>query len=344
MVAHRNEGPFTLLAGEALVANRFVLISSGTAMYADASEEPIGITAGIAASGAPVTIYPLNGTIAKVTAAGAVADGAALYVANDGKIDDTALGKQIGINLKGAAAETGEIFPAVVWGPRGGSDHFSSSIKGMLRMADDFFTYDPTATVGGYAAVSDGGAVDVGDASGGVLSIASTGNDNDETYISSMHEVFLIEATKNLAFEARVKLTEAAVDDANIIVGLSDTVAANSLLDNGAGPMASYDGVVFFKVDGGTVWQAETSNAGVQVTDTNAGAFTTAAWTVLRIEVDFNDGVTASVRFYVNGVIGATSTLTIAGLAEMHVLMGVKAGGANAETLLVDYWEVVADR
>ncbi len=36
--------------------------------------------------------------------------------------------------------------------------------------------------------------------------------------------------------------------------------------------------------------------------------------------------------------------LTIAGLAEMHLLMGDKAGSGNAETLLVDKWRLVMER
>lgn len=342
-LAHINNGPFTLTSGEALAAARLVKISSSTAIYADAGDEPIGITTEAVASGALSAIRPLNGGIQTVTASKAISSGAAIYAANDGKVSDAAVGKQLGIALAAATGDGGRI-PAIIWGPRGGNDILSA--KGTVcEFFDDFFNYDDTASVGKWAETHDGTpATGESDAVNGVLSMATGATDNNETYIASIAECWKFQADKRLFFEARVKLTEANTDDANIIVGLSDTVGADSLLDDGAGPMASYDGAVFFKVDGGTVWQAETSNAGTQDTDTNAGAFTSASWHKLSIYYDYNDGTTAQVYFYVDGVLGATLDLTIAGLEEMHILLGAKAGDANAETLLVDYVHVAAER
>ena len=178
-----------------------------------------------------------------------------------------------------------------------------------------------------------------------MLSIASGATDNNESYVSSEHEIFKFQTDKKLYFEARIKLTEAATDDANFIVGLSDTVAADSLLDNGAGPMASYDGACFFKVDGGTTaMQFECSNAGTQDTETNVGTFTSGSWHILGFTYDYADGVTASITPYVNGTAGTAVTMLISGLEEMHILLGVKAGGANAETLLVDYVLIQCER
>lgn len=204
--------------------------------------------------------------------------------------------------------------------------------------SDDFFAFDPTATVGKYTIVEDGTPTQAQiDAAGGVLSIACDVNDNDEAYVSSVAENWLFAASKPLWFEARVALTEAATNKANIIVGLSDTVGANSLLDNGAGPMASYDGAAFFKVDSGTVWQFETSNAGTQVTNSSAGAFVTSTWYRLGFVWDPADGTTGSVTPYLDGVAGTAHAVTISGMDEMHILLGVKAGSAAAETLRVDY-------
>jgi hypothetical protein len=339
-LAFVNDGPFTLTAGEALAAVRFIKLSASTAVYADAGDEPIGVTTQAVASGAMSACRPLNGGIQTVTASKAISAGAALYVAADGCVSDAAVGKQIGIAL-GAATGAGGRIAACIWGPRGGNDLLSG--KGnVCEFFDDFFTFDEADDW--IDSVSDGGTIDQIDAVNGVLSIATGGVDENESYVSSLAEDWLFQTDKRLFFEARVKLTEANTDDANIIVGLSDTVAADSLLDAGAGPMASYDGAVFFKVDGGTVWQAETSNAGTQATDTSAGTFNDGDWTKLTILYDYNDGVTANVYFYVDGVLGATLELTIAGLAEMHILLGAKAGGGNAETLLVDYVHVAAER
>ena len=336
------DGPFTLTSGEALAAHRFIKLSGGTAVYADAGDEPIGITTEAVASGVLVACKPLDGKIKKVTASKAISAGAAIYVTTDGKVSDAAVGTQIGILMLATTADGGRQ-PAIVWGPRGGSDMLSA--KGtLIEYFDDFFGYDNTATVGDYAEVSDAGTIAQTDANGGVLSIATGATDENESYVSSIAEIFKFATDKRLFFEARVKLTEANTDDANIIVGLSDTVAADSLVDAGAGPMASYDGAVFFKVDGGTVWQFETSNAGTQLTNTNIGDFSDGTWHKLGFMYDYNDGVTAIVTPYLDGVAGTAKNLTIAGLEEMHILLGAKAGDANAETLLVDYVHVAVER
>ena len=211
---------------------------------------------------------------------------------------------------------------------------------------DDFFAYDDTATVGNYVKVADsGGSETISDAAGGVFAIATDGDDNDEVYISSIKEFFLFAADKPIWFQARVKLAEAATDDSNIIIGLSDTVGANTLLDNGAGPAASYDGAVFFKVDGGTVWQFESSNAGTQVTTSSAGAFVTDTWYEIGFIFDpTTAGTTGIITPYLDGVAGTAQNITLSGLQEMHILLGAKAGGANAETLQVDYVRCVQIR
>jgi len=341
-LAWSNDGPFTLTSGEALAADRLILLSSSTAKYADGGEEPIGLTQEAVAITKPVAIEPLDGKIHKVTGSKAISAGAAIYVTTDGKVSDAAVGKQIGILLEAITADGGKA-AAIIWGPRGGMDFYSSK-KSIIEYFDDMFTYDTTFD---WAVVEDAGATGgdkITDAVGGVVQIGCDGDDNDECYVSSKAEVFKFQTNKRLFFEARVKLTEANTDDANIIIGLSDTAAADSLVDDGAGPMASYDGAVFFKVDGGTVWQFETSNAASQETLTNAGAFTSGSWHTLGFLYDYNDGVTASVTPYVDGVAGTAQDLTISGLEEMHILLGVKAGGANEEALLVDYVHVVEDR
>jgi len=342
-LAYETEGPFTITAGEALVADRLVLLSSSTAMYADGGEEPIGLTTDVIASGSPASIKPLDGRVKKVTGSKAISAGAAIYPTTDGKVSDAAVGKQIGILLTAITADGGK-GAAIVWGPRGGNDMFSSTHKTLIEYFDDFFEYDTTIN---WAVVEDAGAGTgdvLTDAAGGVLNVGCDGDDNDECYVSSVAEVFKFQTTKKIYFECKIKLTEANTDDANFIIGLSDTVAADSLVDNGAGPMASYDGAVFFKVDGTMKIQFETSNAAAQVTNATLADFVSATDYVLGILYDYNDGVTAKVTPYVNGVAGTAHDLTIAGLEEMHVLMGVKAGDVAEENLLVDYVHVIAER
>ena len=344
-MAYENEGPFTLASGEALEADRLVKLSGITAVYADAGDEPIGLTEAAVAITTLVGIKPLNGVVRKVTGSKAISAGAAFYAAADGKVSDAAVGKQLGITLAAITADGGKA-PAIVWGPRGGNDMLSSKLA-VIEFVDDFFQYDPTATVGKYAVVEDAGATGgdkLIDGVGGLLSIGCDGDDNDECYVSSMVECFKFAADKWLYFEVHVKLTEANTNAANFIIGLSDTVGADSLVDDGAGPMASYDGAVFFKVDGTMKIQFETSNAGDQVTNADVEDFVTATDYVLGFLFDPNDGVTGKITPYVDGVAGTTHDITLAGLEEMHVLMGSKAGGANEEALVVDAVHVVQVR
>ena len=342
MGAYRNPGPISVISGEALVADRLCLLTSSTAKYADGGEVPVGLSTEPVASGVKTSLRLLTSSIEVVTVSKSISANAALYVTTDGKVSDAEVGPQIGIAIEAATANNAKI-PALIWSIAGSSPVVSG--LGQIIFKDDFFRYDNTATVGGYAEVSDGGTIANIDGNGGILSIACGGTAENESYVSSLTEVFKFQTDKNGFFEARVKLTEANTDEANIIVGLSDTVGADSLLDADAGPMASYDGAVFFKVGGGgVVWQFESSNAGTQDTEVSVGAFTDAAWHTLGFRYEFKDGVTATITPYVNGVAGTPVTLTISGLEEMHLLMGVKAGSSNAETLLVDYIYYTQDR
>lgn len=279
----------------------------------------------------------------EATLAGAITDvGRKVYASDDGTLTFTAAGNtRVGKVIRYINSTTMMVeFETAL------ADSHARDTS-IIDFFDDFFTYDPTATVGGYAVVEDAGAGGgdvISDAAGGVLSVGCDGDDNDECYVSSIAEIFKFQTNKNLEFECKIKLTEANTDDANWIIGLSDTVAANSLLDDGAGPMASYDGAVFFKVDGTMKIQFESSNAGTQVTNATLADFVSGTDYVLGFKYNCGDGTTGTITPYVNGVAGTAHSITIAGLEEMHVLMGVKAGGANEEALLVDYVSVQAER
>lgn len=208
--------------------------------------------------------------------------------------------------------------------------------------------------------LTDSGTATVGDAAGGILTIAPSDGtvvDNDEAYLVSTAELFLVAADKPIVIEGRLKFTEANTDDANVIFGLMDAAGANSLLDDGGGPAASYDGAVFFKVDGGTRWQVESSNATTQTT-TDTEYTAGAEYHTLRIEITPISSADASVTFWIDEAGGQDAiqcrenganprtpaikhTLAISGMQEMHVIAGMKNGDdTNVESLLVDYISV----
>ena len=214
-----------------------------------------------------------------------------------------------------------------------------------MLFRDDFLSVNNVATTGLWKIVKDGSVSQtILDAHGGWVNIVTDVNDNDEVYMATQGESYLFAASKPVWFEAKVKLTEANTDDANIIVGMMDAAGANSLLDNGAGPAASYSGAVWCKVDGGTVWQFETSNAGTQVTTASAGAFASGTEYRLGFVFDPGAGTTGTITPYLNGVEGTAHSITLASLTEMRLVLGVKAGGGNAETLKVDYVQALAVR
>lgn len=210
---------------------------------------------------------------------------------------------------------------------------------------DDFDELNVVATTGRYVVVKDGAvAGSVLDRAGGWAQIITDVNDNDEFYLASIGEAWLFAAGKPLWFEAKVELTEAATNASNIIVGVTDANGANALLDNGGGPAASYSGAVWFKVDGSLAWQFETSNAGTQVTNATAGTMVSGTAYRLGFIFDPGDGTTGNVTPYLDGVAGTAHNITLASLTEMNLLIGVKTGGARAETLKCDYMQALQVR
>jgi len=220
---------------------------------------------------------------------------------------------------------------------------------------DDFFWYDPTATVGKWAVVEDAGATTGDkpiDGVGGWVNIGPDGDEHDEIYVSSANECFKVEAGKRLYFEAKVKPVEADTNEMCWCVGLSDTVAANTITDAGA-MAASFDGIVFFKGSGGLTFDFIASNGSNQDTASEVGTETSGTAVRLGFLVEPGldadgeaDSTKARVTPYVDGVAGEAVEVALSGMGEMHVLFGVKKDGTggNEEALQVDYVMVVQER
>lgn len=211
---------------------------------------------------------------------------------------------------------------------------------------DVFVTADEFTTV-----ASDSGTVADGDAVGGVVTLTpSDGSvtNNDEVYIKGTQEIYKFAADKPIAVRSRVQFTEGNTDDVNIIVGIKDAVAADTLLDNGGGPAASYSGCVFFKVDGGTRWQFELSVGASQVTldlDVTAGGssyqrldFDVRVEGGYIIATPYIDGVQPREYSATGGGNLAQARLALGSPTEMQLCAGIKNGAdTTAEALLVDY-------
>jgi hypothetical protein len=204
---------------------------------------------------------------------------------------------------------------------------------------DDFHGYTSGGDGGLTSTTTDSGGAQVVAGVGGILELdASDGTvgDNDEVYVGGTDTVITLSSSTECWFEARVKFTEANTDDANIIVGLSSTYAAQTLVDNGGGPPADYSGAVFFKVDGGTVWQTEVSESTSQSTNTSVATRTSGSYARLG----FYANGTSSIKFYIDGIEVAEETSNLP-TSAVSPLFGLKNGDTNEEKLDVDWFRLV---
>ena len=113
-----NEGIRTFQCGEDLEARRRVKIESGTTttppevVYADAGEDYIGVTEYAEKDGKPIAVRLKNhpGTFEiECTVGTAIARGAALYGAADGRVSDTVSGSAQFTSLQAAGASNEHI-------------------------------------------------------------------------------------------------------------------------------------------------------------------------------------------------------------------------------------------
>jgi hypothetical protein len=186
------------------------------------------------------------------------------------------------------------------------------------------------------------------DVAGGVCNIVTAAADNDYHAITSIGESFLFLVGKKLWFEARFKLTEANVNESAWWFGLTDTLTTGGIQADDSGPLASYDGALIWKDEGTMTIDFETSNAATQATAAaDGGTFVSGTWTTVGFYFD-GTATTSTITPYYNVAGGSTLTagtakdITLAGLEEMHLVAGVKAGpSGGAETLQIDYIKCV---
>ncbi|MGC1272372.1 MAG: hypothetical protein WBC44_01600 [Planctomycetaceae bacterium] len=217
-----------------------------------------------------------------------------------------------------------------------------------FRVFDDMLKADASlwTAVGTVAVDADG--------VGGIVTLTTGALDNDEAYRSTP-ELFKFAADKPIQATCRLQFAEAATDDANVLFGFIDAPGADTLVDNGAGPKASFSGAIFYKVDGGTRWRVRTS-VGTDYVDTETN-FTAggSSYQTLRIEVVASpDGGTIIARYFVdtaggNAFIQASQygahpatplvehRVAIGTPTEMALCIGAKTGSAIAQAVNVDY-------
>lgn len=215
---------------------------------------------------------------------------------------------------------------------------------------DDFHTYTSgdiwTPLVTDLASSATAAILPTTGGAGGILSIANDATDNDEVYWVGSNKPVLFAADKPAYCEIRMQYSEGATDDLNVIFGFLSTGAADTLIDNGGGPVASATMAVIYKVDGGTVWRMR-SQIGAAVGQTDSISTSTAggaAYQTLGVEFLPYSSTTAKIVYTIDGVpfrdsnnLPITHNLVYTNAVVCGPVFGIKAGSATAETLLVDY-------
>lgn len=178
------------------------------------------------------------------------------------------------------------------------------------------------------------------DAVGGTTTFAPAATtDNAAAGVVGAKEAFLMALAKPIIMEGRIKCTEGA-NTGNFAFGWIDAAAAGVPLGNNGVIIATANsGCYFFKVDGGTVWQARCSSNTNMSTNTSVATFTSGAWVTLRIEWYPGSAVTSSTaKFFIDGVLVFTSAnVDFTTTTESKPFCTVKAGDAtNAFSVEID--------
>lgn len=226
-------------------------------------------------------------------------------------------------------------------------------IPHQLEVVDDFEWF-VTAHRWTSLAADSGASVAVGDAVNGVVALTTGGTNNNEALLRTTAELFKFQANKPFVGEMRFQYAEANTDDANIFIGFADAMGADLMVDDGAGPKASFSGAGFYKVDGGTRWQVISSVGTTRTADDTVHTAGGSGYVTVRIEWLPENATTGEVVFLIDPAGGQNlqparyyteanrrlnvirHTVTFASATEMHFGAYVKAGGANSEVLNVD--------
>ncbi len=354
-LAVKNAGPGTMVTGEAVVADRFVLISSSTLKYADGGEEPIGLTQEAVASGALCAYEFLDSRIHKVTGSKALTAGVAIYVTTDGKVSDAAVGKQIGVLLDVAITGDGGKANAIIWGPRGGNDVLAAQSANTFRIQDHFTTgvledgnkFSETADKAVWLKTStDGsaGTADVcivaDDGPGGILQLTCNAANADLEELQRNGSAVKLAVGKKCFFEASIALLD--VDKCDFFIGLAavDTAVMAGVNDR-VGFEQLHDGNIDCLTEEGTTENLEDTLANI------ADCAAIANFAAKKVRLSFLwDGV-SKLYFFVDGVLKITmtdngTTILVPDGVVMTPTICIKThtGAAAVQTVFVDYIDI----
>jgi hypothetical protein len=165
------------------------------------------------------------------------------------------------------------------------------------------------------------------DAAGGVVNLVTAAADNDYKTWSSVAENWLFASGKKLWFEARFKLSEANTNESTWWFGFTDTLTTGGMQANASGPLASYDGALIWKTpETALTVNFETSNAGTQNTLSEFATSASNTWQRAGFYFDGTATTSTITPYFHDGTswtAGTAQNITLSGLEEMHLVMGV---------------------
>lgn len=225
-----------------------------------------------------------------------------------------------------------------------------------FQFFDDFYVFD--ATNNPHWVVDEdagkGGTDGVQDTQYGWYKHFCNGDDNDASTVALVKENFGLTEGKGLWFEVRVKLTEAQTNKANYAFGIAETVDKTFMQNDGAGPLATSDHIVWFKEDANMKLSFETSLGATQTT--KADLLTHVSGHVYRLGFYAKPASATTFTvypFYVDETAGGTPTLdttnactlTLTGWGPGQPFFSVKNGDTGAEEYIeIDYIKVIQAR
>lgn len=195
-------------------------------------------------------------------------------------------------------------------------------MRQQFEIADHFDWY-VTAHLWTSLAGDSGSSVASADGHGGIVRLTTGATDNNEAAVISTVEPFLWGDGKPGEYEAGINFTDIAANDCGVAFGVSDSLGANTLVDNTAAPSITTTGALIYKLAGGTVWRCYSKN-GAAVNDT---ASTTTAGGVQRLNICAHavDGTNMVLLYFVNG----NQLVDANGLAIRHLVPFASAGEMN---------------
>jgi hypothetical protein len=213
-----------------------------------------------------------------------------------------------------------------------------------VEVLDDFFYYVTADFWTSDTSDDNDVAPAVGDAEHGQLTLSATTDDNEETGIFSTNEIALFQDDCMIVFDCLLKYSEAATSAMNLAVGMCNAPNVdNWITDNGGAIASTNSGTCIYKLDGGTVWRANTVNNSVTKDHTSIQTAGSTSWQRLEIVCYVPDGTNMEVHYFLDGLPltdsnnkQIVSELGFASATEMNLQLYLKAGSTTTELALFD--------